>query len=186
MVDFDDIARSKIDFVMVSGVLFEGTSLVPIWKTLWSGLSLETGFTWSAIHLTVARWEGQTNTFEFSVLREMPYPLTCLTMLSPTIYTCFVLDGFRTFLLFISFLTLPFITDAFTLRVSLEVLLCSVIDRLKSVSFGSNDVLFFFNSGDFSLLAILSSWIVLLMLFLWGVLQDRFSKSCVCRLTLSL
>ena len=94
--------------------------------------------------------------------------------------------GFRTFLLFISFLTLPFITDAFTLRVSLEVLLCSVIDRLKSVSFGSNDVLFFFNSGDFSLLAILSSWIVLLMLFLWGVLQDRFSKSCVCRLTLSL
>ena len=60
-----------------------------------------------------------------------------------------------------------------------------MIDRLKSISSGPNDVLFSFNSGDFLLLAILSSWIVLL-LFLWGVLQNRFSKSYVCRLTLSL
>ena len=64
--------------------------------------------------------------------------------------------------------------------------LLSVIDRLKSISSGPNDVLFSFNSGDFLLLAILSSWIVLLMLFQWGVLQNRFSKSYVCTLTLSL
>ena len=88
----------------------------------------------------------------------MSYLLTCLTMLSPTIHTRFVFDRFRTFSLFISFLKLPFITDAFTLRVSLEVLsLYYVIDRLKSILFGSNDVLFSFNSGDFSLLATLSS-----------------------------
>ena len=61
-----------------------------------------------------------------------------------------------------------------------------MIDRLKSISSGPNDVLFSFNSGDFLLLAILSSWIVLLMLFQWGVLQNRFSKSYVCTLTLSL
>ena len=88
----------------------------------------------------------------------MSYLLTCLTMLSPTIHTRFVFDRFRTFSLFISFLKLPFITDAFTLRVSLEVLsLYYVIDKLKSILFGSNDVLFSFNSGDFSLLATLSS-----------------------------
>ena len=28
MVEFDDIVSSKIDFAIVSGVLFEGTSLV--------------------------------------------------------------------------------------------------------------------------------------------------------------
>ena len=88
----------------------------------------------------------------------MSYPLTCLTMLSPTMYTRFVFDRFRTFSLFTSFLKLPFITDAFTLCVSLGVLsLYYVIDRLKSILFGSNDVLFSFNSGDFSLLATLSS-----------------------------
>ena len=89
---------------MVSGVLFEWTSLVPIWKTIWSGLSLKTGFSWSVIHLTVAQWEGRTNTLDFSVLHEMSYPLTCLTILSLTIYTCFVHHCFRTFSLFISFL----------------------------------------------------------------------------------
>ena len=89
---------------MVSGVLFEWTSLVPIWKTIWSGLSLKTGFSWSVIHLIVAQWEGRTNTLDFSVLHEMSYPLTCLTILSLTIYTCFVHHCFRTFSLFISFL----------------------------------------------------------------------------------
>ena len=49
-----------------------------------------------------------------------------------------------------------------------------MIDRLKSVSFGSSDVLFSSNSSDFPCLTILSSWIVLLMLFLWEILQDGF------------
>ena len=65
--------------------------------------------------------------------------------------------------------SLPFIIDEFTLRISMELLLsCSVIDRYKSMSFGSSNVLFSFNSGDFSLVAILPSWIVLLMLFQKG------------------
>ena len=41
-------------------------------------------------------WEGNENTSEFSVLHKMAYPLACFTILSPTIYTRFVLDGFRT------------------------------------------------------------------------------------------
>ena len=45
LVVFDDIARSKIGFAMVSGVLFE-----EIWKTILSALSLKTGFTWSVIY----------------------------------------------------------------------------------------------------------------------------------------
>ena len=74
----------------------------------------------------------------------------------------FDVSGFCSVLFVFVFLfsdnSLPFITDAFILVVSLEVLLlCSVIDILKSISFGSNDVLLSFNSGDFSLLAILSS-----------------------------
>ena len=74
MVDFDDI------------VLFKVGSSVPIWKTIWSGLSLKRGFTWSAIHLTVAPWEGRANTSELSVLPEMSYTLTCLTILSINSY----------------------------------------------------------------------------------------------------
>ena len=113
--DFDDIASFKIHFALVSGVSFEGISLVPIWKTIWLGLSLQN--TWSVIYLTVAPWEGRTNTLEFWVLREMSYPLTfffCLTMLSQAIYPRLALDGFRAFSLFISFLL--------TYRIGLELL----------------------------------------------------------------
>ena len=66
VVNFYDTARFRIDFAIVSVVLFEGTSLVPIWNTIWSKLSLKIGYTWSAIHLTVAPWKGGTNTLVFS------------------------------------------------------------------------------------------------------------------------
>ena len=35
--------------------------------------------------------EGRANTLEFSVLRRVSYPLTCLTVLSPTIYILYLM-----------------------------------------------------------------------------------------------
>ena len=79
----DDIGRSKINFGMISGILFKVPSLL-IWKTVSSGLSLK-----QVLH--------DTSTFAPSVLHETSYLLTCLTMLSPNINTRFVFDCFRTF-----------------------------------------------------------------------------------------
>ena len=84
------------------------------------------------------------------------------TFLSGSLVRLFDVSGFCGVLFVFVFLfsdnSLSFITDAFILVVSLEVLLlCSVRDILKSILFGSNDVLLSFNSGDFSLLAVLSS-----------------------------
>ena len=62
------------------------------------------------------------------------------------------------FLFLFSDNSLPFTTDEFTLCVSSEVLLLScVLDRLIPISFGYNEVIFAFKSGDFSWLVILCS-----------------------------
>ena len=89
MVDFDHIARSKINFVSRDIINADMQNYV---IEIVSQNSFHLIF-----HTSVAPWKWWTNTSEFSVLREMSYPLKCLTMLSPAIYTCFVLDGFRTF-----------------------------------------------------------------------------------------
>ena len=66
VVDFDDIKRSKIDFAMFSGVLFEGTSLVPMWKLYdWDYLSKHViGYT--SICFTMGRTDKYLRVFSFT------------------------------------------------------------------------------------------------------------------------
>ena len=54
------------------------------------------------------------------------------------------------------------------------------------LDFEPNHVLFSFKSGDFPLLVIFSSWIVLLMLFYWKLYKIAFLSFVFYRLTLSL
>ena len=88
---------------MVSGILFEGTSLVPIWKTIWSGMSLKTGFAWchTSNCCTMRGTEKYFRVFSFT-WNIIPIDMLAYAV-SNYIYTL-VLDAFHTFSLFVLFL----------------------------------------------------------------------------------